>query len=453
MFFVLLDCYFICIRRIDLVRFFKSNSKKLDNTPVENYEASFLHSLERHCATISFTPEGNILDANSLFLATVGYSLEEIKGQHHKIFCIKEDIQQPSYDAFWRSLANGKSATGTFLRKRKDGHDLWLEATYFPIKHDGKVVKIYKIANNITQEKQRLDSQTAIFEALNRSNALIEFTPSGKVLSANDNFIQTMEYRNEKDVVGQHHRIFCSDKFYKENPQFWAELARGEVKGGQFSRVTNLGNTIWLEATYNPIYNDKNQVVKVVKIASDITQRVQTQIATQEAAQIAHSTALQTSRISNDGATILQRSVETSKSIVEHTDASTHIIDQLNHQSEEISKIVMTIGSIADQTNLLALNAAIEAARAGEYGRGFAVVADEVRTLAARTSTSTIEIEKMVKNNSTLTQKAKQSMSDIHKQSMGNSTQIGEAAAIIDEVLKGANYVGETVSKLLVDSK
>jgi methyl-accepting chemotaxis protein len=428
--------------------FFSRVTSKSVAPIVESFESCFIRSLERHCATISFNTDGNIVDANPLFLNTVGYSLAEIKGQHHRVFCTSTESGSSAYREFWAQLARGESASGTFLRKRKNGDDLWLEATYFPIEQNGKIVRIIKIANDITVEKERLNSQTAIFEALDRSSALIEFTPSGEIISANDNFLRTMGYQSVKEITGKHHRMFCTEDFYHDNPNFWGELEKGQFKAGQFNRLTRQGKTIWLEATYNPIFDTHGRVGKVVKIASDITPRIEKQLATQEAAEIAYSTSMQTAKISKDGAIILQRTVDASSAIVSSTLTSTDLIEQLNKRSEEISKIVTTISSIADQTNLLALNAAIEAARAGEYGRGFAVVADEVRTLAARTVSSTAGIEQLVTNNSALTQKAKDNIADIHQQSLQSAQQVEEAATIIEEVLTGAKYVSETVDKL-----
>eukprot|EP01093_Parvamoeba_rugata_P005403 TRINITY_DN18077_c0_g1_i1.p1 TRINITY_DN18077_c0_g1~~TRINITY_DN18077_c0_g1_i1.p1 ORF type:complete len:181 (+),score=28.18 TRINITY_DN18077_c0_g1_i1:19-561(+) len=166
--------------------FFSRSTAKVDTPIPESFESCFIHSLERHCATISFNTDGMILDANSLFLSTVGYSLAEIKGQHHRMFCSAMESGSPEYRSFWANLAQGESSSGTFLRKRKSGDDLWLEATYFPVEQNGKIVRIVKIANDITVEKERLNSQTAIFEALNRSSALIEFTPHGEIISANE---------------------------------------------------------------------------------------------------------------------------------------------------------------------------------------------------------------------------------------------------------------------------
>ncbi|MFE8730466.1 PAS domain S-box protein, partial [Aeromonas hydrophila] len=75
-------------------------------------------------------------------------------------------------------------------------------------------------------------------------------------------------------VQGKHHRIFCDDHFYQENPHFWEELGRGQFKSGLFCRFNSHGSKVWLEATYNPILDDNRRVVKVIKFASDITERI-----------------------------------------------------------------------------------------------------------------------------------------------------------------------------------
>ncbi|MDN6870681.1 PAS domain S-box protein [Aeromonas caviae] len=173
------------------------------------------HAMHDHLPMIEFTTDGYILDASPLFLHSVGYSLNEIVQQHHAMFCMKEDTDSPSYREFWRDLANGHSQHGTFHRVGKQGKEIWLEATYFPVSQGGKIIKIIKIASDVTVQHDLLMTQKAIFEALDRSLAVIEFEPTGVVISANRNFLDTMGYRLD-EIKGHQHRMFCDELFYRE---------------------------------------------------------------------------------------------------------------------------------------------------------------------------------------------------------------------------------------------
>ena len=430
----------------------KSNTAKSTPTPSADISADILSSMKQFCPVVMFTPEGEIEDANPLFLSAMGYSLEEIKGKHHRSLCHPDHLNASEYSTFWSELAHGKSHSGTFLRRRKDGTDIWLEATYFPVFSDNKVIKVIKIASDITESYERSVSQDALLDAIDKSNAVIEFTPDGKVIKANDNFAHALGYRDANELRDMHHKAFCFEEFYQEQPNFWRELAHGEAKTGLFKRQRKDGSIVWIEASYNPVLGSNQSVVKVVKVAADITERVNKQLSIQRAAEVAHSTSVETAQVSERGAAILKDTVTNSQNIVADVKSSTDLIEDLNHQSDEISKIVDTIGSIADQTNLLALNAAIEAARAGEHGRGFAVVADEVRSLAARTSKSTDEVNEMVNKNTQLVAKAKESMVKVNAQAQITSENIQEASGIIDEIFKGAEHVSRVVGDLVESS-
>ncbi|BBQ54201.1 methyl-accepting chemotaxis protein [Aeromonas jandaei] len=410
-------------------------------------QQGFYDAVHGSVATITFSPDGTVLAANDLFLNVVGFSASEVVGQHHRIFCDKQYAQSSAYQQFWADLKQGRSRTGVFQRFNRRGAPIWLEATYFPVKLRGVVTKVIKIAADITEHHLQLLSQQAVVKALDRSLAVIEFTPTGEVLTANANFLNTMGYTLAQ-VQGKHHRIFCDDHFYQENPHFWEELGRGQFKSGLFCRFNSHGSKVWLEATYNPILDDNRRVVKVIKFASDITERINKSDAVCEAAMLAHDAARETLSCAERGAGLLASVVDTSSLIASQLTHSIGLINQLNEQSRSIEAIVSTISSIADQTNLLALNAAIEAARAGDQGRGFAVVADEVRQLAARTSLSTDEIAKVVQNNRELTAKVTAEMSDVAGSAELGKQQVGEVNEVMSEIRREANNVSATVSGL-----
>ncbi|MFQ2183113.1 methyl-accepting chemotaxis protein [Aeromonas veronii] len=412
---------------------------------------AFIDAVKVGVATISFTPSGEILEANPLFLNVVGYSEQEVIGKHHRIFCDAHYVQSSSYAQFWEQLRQGYSHSGTYQRFDKQGRELWLEATYFPVKLDGKVVRVVKIASDITESYQQLSRQKAIISALDRALAIIEFTPKGEIVTANQNFLSCVGY-SLSQLKGQHHRLFCDESFYREHPHFWDDLAHGQLKSGLFSRRDSHGNEIWLEATYNPIKDESGKVVKVIKFASEVTERIKRAQAVSEAANIAQTISQETTRFAETGSELLAASVAISSAISEQVSRTSGLIGQLNEQSKSIEAIVSTISSIAEQTNLLALNAAIEAARAGDQGRGFAVVADEVRQLAARTSLSTGEIASVVQKNRELTAQITGNINEVATSAQRGKEQIGEVSGVMAQIEQGAINVTETVSNLAIGS-
>ncbi|WP_323950023.1 methyl-accepting chemotaxis protein [Aeromonas caviae] len=412
-------------------------------------EQGITEAIKAGAATVIFSPEGIIQEASTPFLALMGYGAAELIGQPHSQLCPRAWGESGDYRQFWRRLAQGEVQSGTFERVNRQGETRWLEATYFPVKHQGRVTRVLKMASDVTEQHQRLERLEGLTEALDRSRAMIEFTPNGDILHANANFLSVMGY-TLGEIAGRHHRIFCDETFLREQPRFWEELARGQFKSGLFMRHNSRGQAVWLEATYNPIRDGSGKVVRVVKFASDITARIEQNHATREAARLAHSTAQETLHSAEEGAGLLRAVVQTSSLIASQVDEAIALIGQLNEQSRSIEAIVSTISAIADQTNLLALNAAIEAARAGEQGRGFAVVADEVRQLAARTSLSTDEIAKVVQKNRELTARVTDDMAGVAGSAELGKQQIAGVDKLMSEIHQEADRVSQTVSALSI---
>lgn len=360
-----------------------------------------LSSLNDAIAMIEFTPEGLILGANSLFLEKMGYEMHEVIGQHHSLFCTPTLVSSPEYSHFWQRLRRGESFSNKFLRVAKNNRPLWLEANYVPVQdRSGRVIKIVKLATDITDHILDVQEQRAMTNAINRSMAVIAFNLTGQVLRANDNFLKTMGY-HASEIVGKHHSLFCTAEVSnsKEYVEFWKKLRRGDFVSGQFPRVDKQGKIIWLRATYNPVFDENNQLYEVVKFATDVTSQVLRNHQEREAAEQAYQAALETSENTRLGVSVIEDSVNKMNEIAGELRKVSDDINGLSSQSAQIGVIVGTIRSIASQTNLLALNAAIEAARAGTHGRSFAVVANEVRSLAASIHTASQEISGVVDRN------------------------------------------------------
>jgi len=413
-----------------------------------------LSSLQDAIAMVEFTPEGKILTANELFLERMGYTLKEIVGQHHSMFCTADMLNSPQYRDFWRRLNRGEGFSDKFLRVAKHSRPIWLEANYVPVQdRSGRVIKIVKLASDITARVMDAQEQRAMTTAIERSMAVIAFNLKGEVLMTNDNFLKTMGY-NASEVIGVHHSQFCPPEMRNsdEYRRFWHKLNQGEFISGQFQRVNKRGQTVWLRATYNPVFNETGELYKVVKFATDVTAQVEKNQQERDAAQQAYQTALQTSESTRLGATVIENSVQTMNDLAGELHGISGDINDLSQSSDRIGAIVESIRRIADQTNLLALNAAVEAARAGQHGRSFAVVANEVRTLAANINRATTEIENMVQQNHTLAEKALKGIASNLKradQGVGLAKEAGGMMADIrdssSEVVRAIGHVTATL--------
>ncbi|BCM25960.1 methyl-accepting chemotaxis protein [Methyloradius palustris] len=502
-------------------------------------------AIDRFQGAIDLSLDGIILSANETYQKILGYTNSELVGQHVSLVLEPTFAQSPEYQAMWAKIANGEFMSGRYKRIAKGGREVWIQAYYSPIRD--MAGKLYKIANyviDVTEQTLRNNDFESQIQAISKNQAVIEFTPDGKITAVNKNFLNVVGY-SENELVGQHHSMLVDNEYKNsaEYREFWAKLGRGEYDAGQYQRKAKGGLEIHLSASYNPITDMNGKVIKVVKYATDITAAINAQHAlakaveeTQQVIQLAKDSDL-THRIplggkvgsiaqlcdgvnslldnmaeiitmvKDSGETIntaaneisagnndLSQRTEQQASSLEETAASMEelastvkqnsenarqanqlaakasevatkggsvvgqvvtTMSDINSSSRKIEDIISVIDGIAFQTNILALNAAVEAARAGEDGRGFAVVAGEVRNLAQRSAAAAKEIKQLisesvekVQGGTKLVQEAGETMEDIVNSVKRVTDIMGEIAAASVEQSTGINQVNNAVTQM-----
>ena len=405
--------------------------------------------LNREMLTLSINSTFKITACNESFAQALGYTQNQLLGRAMADIVPQYVSKLPCFHNFRAAVAAGKSISDEYRYLHADGSLVWLHAHWQPITDmTGRLSHITCYATNITSRLEKASESVSFIDALLRSTAVIEFDLSGHVLTANHQFLKAMGY-SLGQVKGSHHRVFCtpeetSSQKYKD---FWAMLNKGEFVAGRFERIDSRGQTVWLEATYNPVYDTEGALCKVVKFATVVTDQVTREQEVSEAAQTAFEISQQTDVSAQRGAVVVNDTMHTMRKIAVDMQAASGGVEALGKQSLLISSIIQTISSIAQQTNLLALNAAIEAARAGEQGRGFAVVADEVRQLAGRTSSATEEIASVVLQNQKLVDETVAEMANSKSQAEQGLELATQAGEVIVEIQDGARRVVDAVGK------
>ena len=221
-----------------------------------------LAALDKSQAVIEFNMDGTIIAANANFLTALGYRIDEVQGKHHSMFVEPNYGRSAEYKQFWENLNRGEFQTNEYKRFGKGGKEVWIQATYNPLlDNKGKPYKVVKFASFAGQ-----------IDAINKSQAVIEFTLDGNIITANKNFLDALGYSLE-EIAGKHHSMFVEPAYRGsiEYSQFWDALKRGQFQAAEYKRIGKGGKEVWIQASYNPISDLQGRLVKVVKFAIETT--------------------------------------------------------------------------------------------------------------------------------------------------------------------------------------
>jgi methyl-accepting chemotaxis protein len=406
----------------------------LSNYLNANKLADDMKAISTAQAMISFSPDGTILHANENFLKTLGYTLDEIVGKHHRMFCDEAIRTSPDYQRFWSDLAAGRFQSGQFRRLSKAGDDVWIEATYNPVFSGGRVVRILKIASDITASKIASLHDGNRLRAIDQSQAIIEFETDGTIVEANENFLKAMGYERA-EIIGKHHRMFCDPSYIEtsEYAGFWERLRGGEFISSNFVRYGKGGREVWIQAAYTPVFNSRGKVYKVIKVATDISPRMRAVKIIGQAIK----------RLAEGDLTL--RLTEVLDPVLENTRLDVNTAAQaLDETMAGIVRAAQALSEnaavISDVSNSIAANGERQAATVEETAAALEEINRTVKDTSSRTHATTRLVSETRANaeaSGTVVTQATSAMDEI----AGSSREIENIIGVIDEIAFQTNLL------------
>jgi methyl-accepting chemotaxis protein len=221
---------------------------------------------------IEFTPKGDILGANEGFLKVMGYSLGEVVGRHHRMFVDPAYAASEEYADFWRRLEAGEFQVAEFRRFARGGREVWIHGSYNPVRDaQGRVQRVVKIATDITEQSAaNADAQPgrghSTLAGRHRVHPRRRRARRERQLPEGDGL-------PPRGGAGRHHRMFVDESATRRRgvPRVLGQAAARRGARGEYRRLGKGGKEVWIQATYNPIFDRANRRSKVVKFALDVT--------------------------------------------------------------------------------------------------------------------------------------------------------------------------------------
>ena len=226
-----------------------------------------------HC---SFAPEWKMIFISDAVFNLTGWMPQDFVEGRVRIFdLVHPDDRQRVNDTCVQAAGERRDFENVYRMIHRDGRERWVRESSGPVlDNDGVVRWIDGVILDITESELRNAEYEGKVTAISRATAVAEFDLQGRILAANQNFLDLTGYQLD-DVLGLHHSVFCEPR-YVTSPDyvaFWQHLAHGEFNTGEYKRLGKDGREVWIQASYNPIFNTDGKPFKVVKLATDVSER------------------------------------------------------------------------------------------------------------------------------------------------------------------------------------
>ncbi|WP_425616247.1 PAS domain-containing methyl-accepting chemotaxis protein [Anatilimnocola sp. NA78] len=410
-------------------------------------------AISRSQAVIEFQLDGTIITANSNFLTTVGYSLEEIQGRHHSMFVEESQRQSYEYKDFWNKLGRGEYQSAEYKRIGKHGKEVWIQASYNPIMDvNGKPFKVVKYATDVTAQKLKNADFEGQIEAISKSQAVIEFKMDGTIVAANENFLKTLGY-SLNEIQGRHHSLFVEEG-YRQSPEykeFWAKLGRGEYQAAEYKRVAKGGREVFIQASYNPIFDLNGKPFKVVKYATDIT----AQVLAREDLKNKVNSMLEVVAAATSGDLTREITVKGTDSIGQMGEGLTRFFTDLRRSVTSIAQNASALAGASEElssvSTQMSSNAEETSSQANVVSAASEQVSKNVQTVSTGVEEMNSAIREIAKN---ATEAAKVSQQAVTVANTTNATiaKLGESSAEIGKVVKVITSIAEQTNLLALNA-
>lgn len=396
--------------------------QKLKNADFEGQ----ITAIGKSQGVIEVALDGTVLKVNQTYLDMLGYSEGELVG--HNVTKVLDPVfaSSEAYKTLWNKLVKGGSDIGQYKRIAKDGHEVWIQASYNPI-YDlkGNPFKIVNYTMDITESKLLAADNAGQISGIHKTQGVIEFDMSGKIISANENFLNLSGY-SEAEIIGKNHSMFVDSAYRVSHDYraFWDALNHGEAQVGQVKRINKAGNSLWMQAIYNPILDMNGKPFKVVKYATDITEQ-------------------------HNNAQVLANAVEETKEVIESakvgdlssrvslegkTGAIASLCDGVNALMDKMTEIILQVREAGETINTAA----------GEISTGNNDLSSRTESQASsleETAASMEELATTVKQNSDNAKQANQ----LASAASGVAIKGGE---VVDEVVTTMTAINESAKKI-----